>query len=652
MTGSRPTPPADSGPSAALRGFTVIFKGSNRCNAKCTFCSVGQPGARVVSWDDFEIVASNLEALVAAWPLGRLEFTFHGGEPTLLGADFIDRACERIRRLPLRTSFSMQSNLLSWDDDIDRVVEKHGITVGSSLDPIAGDRLDAKGENAYPTWLKNYLRVASKRKAPGAIFVVTRKALGQARTLFEIAESIASATGQRFGLQVNPVYGQGRAAEQDSVLITPEEFGGFLIEMWQAWRASPDAVRLTPIEDIANYFFPVPGRTVALSCTFNRDCSRSHVGIDYDLNVASCGRRLDSGAMLGNLKDRSLLEIIEEAEESLQISERADRLRQTSCQECGYFEICFGGCPDDADIATGDLRNRFEWCTSYRMLFEAMDAARVDDAQPDPAAHRPARVDIEANVIQAVTAPSEIASIDSSGSSTSIWLLPEEAGTSLRFESGLAAAMDASDAQFRLWVHNRHVPALTMLEEQLRRGNVAVSLFEGEGLTEALHILNDLGAFIALDVPSILQTPTAGDTLAELLERFLHDDQWRSQIFPFSHIMLAAVNAGRPRYLNRWGLEPGNYQLELSETAAGAEGLGAELIRALRREEAFTPTEFLSRRTACRECRLLPICGGQLALGDGDKCHPGAFALVETIQQVGRKLESDLKALPRRGVGP
>ena len=62
------------------RGLTVIFKGSNRCNARCTYCSVGQPGARMVTWDDFEVLATNLEQLVAAWPVGQVVFTFHGGE--------------------------------------------------------------------------------------------------------------------------------------------------------------------------------------------------------------------------------------------------------------------------------------------------------------------------------------------------------------------------------------------------------------------------------------------------------------------------------------------------------------------------------------------------------------------------------------------
>lgn len=628
------------------RALTVIFKGSNRCNAKCTYCSVGQPGARMVSWDDFEVLAANLDELVAAWPVGQVVFTFHGGEPTLLGADFIDGACTRIRQLPVTVAFAMQSNLLRWTEDMDRVVGEHDISVGSSIDPLSGARLDEQGLDAYDTWLENYVRLAQRRRAPGAIFVVTRKALGQAKKLYTIAESIAEQTGQRFGLQINPVYGQGRAAGEDSLLITAPEFGEFLVEIWHAWRASPDGVRLTPIQDLSEFFFPVPGTSPSLSCAFGRDCSRSHVGVDFDLNVASCGRRLDSRAFLGNLADRSLREILEGAEEAHQVAQRAEGLRQTACQGCAYFEMCYGGCPDDADIATGDLGNPFEWCESYRMLFGAMDAARVASIEPGAPTPLTSRVTRPKAVVHAVLDPHEIPGLEGPPGATSIWLLPDATGASLRFESGLAMALEGTEAQVRLWVHNRHVPSLTLLEEALGSASVAAVLFEGEGLAEALELLNELGAHVGLHLPTLLETPGAADVVAQVLERFFHDPQWRSPIHPFSSILLKAIRGPKPRYLNRWGLAPESFELRVHSLAAEATGFGAHLIEALETEEGVTTTGFLRDRAGCRACALLPICGGQFALADGEVCPPEPLALVERIREVGRQVDRDMQSLP------
>ena len=88
-------------------GLTVILKATDRCNCACTFCSVGPAGRTVISWTQFEKLARELEKLVRHRNLERLQFVFHGGEPTLLGASFLEKACRRIERLPVQTSASI-----------------------------------------------------------------------------------------------------------------------------------------------------------------------------------------------------------------------------------------------------------------------------------------------------------------------------------------------------------------------------------------------------------------------------------------------------------------------------------------------------------------------------------------------------------------
>jgi radical SAM protein with 4Fe4S-binding SPASM domain len=611
--------------------LTVVFKGSNRCTARCVFCSVGEPGARIICWPDFELVATELERLAEQYNLARLRFTFHGGEPTLLGAEFIDRACQRIRQLPVETSFSMQSNLLWDEEELVQVIERHQIQLGTSMDPICGERRTPAGEDAFPAWLERFLILAERGLTPGAIFVVTRAALGQARRLYQIAESLSAAIGRPFGLQVNPVYAQGRAAIDRERLISPREFGDFLVDLFDRWNAGARRIALTPIQQLADSFpRPLGGRN--LSCTFQRDCSRSHVGIDFDLNVAGCGRRLDSGAFFGNLRERSLLELMQQSDEQRAIAGRAARLSAGECQGCDYFALCYGGCPDDAWLSTGSVERRFEWCESYRALFEAIEQRLTvpSDARPVPRAPRALPLVRVHPVLEA----GATLQLDETDEPTEVWLLPDEAERALSFDSPLGFPRGPRRVALRLWVPNRRRRSLLMWEDLLRQRGCSVVLFETTDLEETLNVLNALGAWIQLDLLRLLEEPEAERVLDRVLERFITDPLWKAQLLPFSSILQRAMHGRPSSYVTRWGMHPGRFRLVPAHTEPPEGGEGARILAELRDAQYASLAAWLGARRPCLECELRDVCGGCLARGDTRPCHPWALRMVRRMVEV------------------
>jgi sulfatase maturation enzyme AslB (radical SAM superfamily) len=76
--------------------LTVIFKGLDKCNSGCSFCSVGNTTGKIMQEADFQVVTERLQELVKQWSMETLHFTFHGGEPTLLGAEFIEKICRTV----------------------------------------------------------------------------------------------------------------------------------------------------------------------------------------------------------------------------------------------------------------------------------------------------------------------------------------------------------------------------------------------------------------------------------------------------------------------------------------------------------------------------------------------------------------------------
>jgi radical SAM protein with 4Fe4S-binding SPASM domain len=630
--------------------LTVIFKGSDRCNGRCRFCSVGHPRGQTISDADFDHLVSELETVVSAWALDRLEFTFHGGEPTLLGARFLDRACRQLRDLDVEVGFSMQSNLLHLDPAVWEVLNRYDVRVGTSIDPISAERLDGKGKDAFPIWLKNYLYLAkTQEKPPGAIFVVTKRAIGMVDHLIEVCESISRASGKPFGLQINPVYAQGMASEMSDILITAREYGSFLLELWRRWENSAKQIKLTPIQQLADYY--VHGkRPISQSCAYGLDCSRSHVGVDFNLNVAGCGRRLDSKAFFGNLKKEALRTLLETNAESKKIAQRADTLRAGHCRDCPYFTTCAGGCPDDAALAYGDVSAPFEWCESYKALFAAMET------EGRRRADRPAQTnsDISAGLlrpaqeIHIARLPKTLAQQSiSPDRRTGRWVFASADGHGIRFGDGLQSMTTAPHQRVRIWIHNAQAPNMAMWEKLLHSPYCGVSLYESTGLKEAIEKLAQLGASIYLDIAALAETDSF-EHLFSLLEKYVFESDFQAQIFPFSRMLLNAVNGGGPQWMNRWGLEPENFRIHVSEDEViDADFGGRDLLAELRREADLSLPEWLAARPDCSDCKFRTFCGGILSCGDGTPCAPKIQRLAAAVERVALRLKEAVQTLAR-----
>jgi uncharacterized protein len=660
VTAARRAEAAD-GPAIRGRRLTVILKASDRCNGACAYCSVGPAGRHTMTWEAFETLARELERLVERWGLRGLNLTFHGGEPTLLGTAFIDRACRRLRRLPVPVTFLLQSNLLKVTAPMIEVIERHDIVVGTSFDPLTGRRRLADGSDAWQRWRRSYLACAARGVAPGAIFVVTRPALGRARELFAAADAIAAESGRRFGIQLNPIYGQGRAASEDDLLVTPQEFGRFLVDAWTIWEETGRRHGLNPVRSFVDAI-ERPRRRHQITCSFAGNCAATHVGVDHALNVAGCGRRLDSKAFLGNLGERPLVDILETSEERRLVATRAARLAEGPCRGCRFFGLCHGGCPDDACLAAGDLMARHDWCAAYTMLFEAITervertraARRPPRPAPQPAPSGPPRLVV-------LRAPGDDACAPPAGDlpgapadARETWLLAEAAPGWLEFDGTLAAVVAATPGPIRLWLSNRRVPALALWQDVARRPLLRVGLFEADELDEALGLLNSLRARVVLDVAAIGGAADGPAALAAALERFLTAPGWAVPVDPFAEVLQAAV-AGRPLHpATRFGLAPGGFEVRGAPPVAGP---ATAVTAALARDAALTRDEWRSTRRACARCAWRAPCAGRLALADGT-CPPAQRRLAERLGAAAGDIVARLRAArptasasrrPRRG---
>ncbi len=630
-------------PGGAL---TLILKTTNICNIACKYCSVGPAGRARLTWPDYERIAIEVERIVDRWKLRQFTLTFHGGEATAMGAEFLARACDRMLQLPIPVFFNMQTNLYKVTDDFIEVARRYRLRLGTSIDPIGAERIAVDGTDTWPRWKENYARMCAEGFDIGAIFVVTKDAAHRAEEVYTACEELNQYTRRPFGLQLNAVYPQGRAgnspdAPHPELNIAPEWYGRFLVDMYDLWEERGRSLNLSPIANFVATFAAKGRLRSGLMCTFREGCAGTHVGVDYSLDVAGCGRRLDSAGIFGNLRKGHLDDLIADSEEQQGKARRAEELLAGECNGCRFFAVCHGGCPDEAETTNGHYMRKSAWCQSYLMLFDAIEKRQGSVghtfAQPGAVTDRE-----EAVVVLVGHEPAHVTA-GPPARHLERWLVPSADGCEfLDEDSDLDGILNGTHL-LRLYVPNDDVIDLNRHSDLVRDPRVVVSLYQADNLLAALNLLNALDASVTLDVLAILKDGGA-DVLNAALDRYATDPMWNVQVGPFAAFLFYGARGERSPLANRWGLRPGSYGVQSPEAWSPPEDIRS-IVDALHRAQPDDRDQWPHSHAGCVECRHLSICGGRFAEGNSQPCSEAAMALVDRLAEFGDELRRHREAL-------
>jgi uncharacterized protein len=136
----------------------VTLKVASRCNLACSYCYVYSKGDE--SWRDRPVIMSDETfAQMLRWVSRQttepVMLLFHGGEPTLVGAERFDRWCHQASDVLGANGVNMaiQTNGVLLDHAWAEVFKRHEVSVGVSLDgpPDVHDmhRFDHAGRGSY-----------------------------------------------------------------------------------------------------------------------------------------------------------------------------------------------------------------------------------------------------------------------------------------------------------------------------------------------------------------------------------------------------------------------------------------------------------------------------------------------------------------------
>ena len=356
----------------------VIIKPTESCNARCVYCSASPEDGvyRGRMTDEVLLrVFNEFRTFLEDHPREHVIFTWHGGEPLLMGSAFFHQVNELQRSifgeyLP-RVRNRIQSNLILLTRELVEEIcqlPNNGKGIGTSFDLVPDIRLLASGESYEAAWFKAAELAQSRDLNLGLGYVVHKLSLGRERELYYFCKNLN--TG-RTGVRMNPLHVVGRGASRHALdlRISPEEYGQFINNISDIWEEDGRALDVQPVKE---WSAGIEGDYGGMCCESSGKCHETHLGVSAGGDVFNCGRASDAKVLhYGNLLQDSLREVLARRDATV-LPGRADRLRDSDseCGSCDLWRWCHGGCPVDGHVYHEDLSTSSPWCASRKLFHQ------------------------------------------------------------------------------------------------------------------------------------------------------------------------------------------------------------------------------------------------------------------------------------------
>ncbi len=366
------------------------------CNLDCEYCfflskELLYPGSRFRMADD--LLRLYIEQLFAAHANApEVNVTWQGGEPTILGLEFFERAIAVQRecaRPGQRVTNSMQTNGTLLTDEWGAFLSRHNVLVGISIDGPRDIhdryRVDKGGKPTFDRVMAgldvlqrhgvrwNVLTTvhAANGEQGREVYVFLRDTLGA--TFMQFIPIIERGTAQSLSLAERGWGGEvaGRALytqHGNSVTprsVGPEQFGRFLVDVFEEWvRRDIGTVYVQAFDDALGRWCDEPGGICVHAVTCGTNVAIEHTG-----DVYSCDHFVEPAYLLGNIRKLPILELVTSAAQRRFGEDKLDALTQY-CRACDVRFACNGGCPKDRFSIAPDGESGLHYlCPSYQTFF-------------------------------------------------------------------------------------------------------------------------------------------------------------------------------------------------------------------------------------------------------------------------------------------
>ena len=358
----------------ASRDFQVFAKPIGAaCNLACHYCyylDKQEANRNVESYRmPYDLLEEYIVQHIEASPGRVVGFSWHGGEPTLLGLKYFRKIVDLQRKhkpLDVRIFNGIQTNGTLLDDEWCRFLKAEQFGVGLSLDG-PGEmhdryRVTKAGGPSYERAMRGYSLLRQYRVPFDLLCVVHAENVQYPIQLYRFFKQIGAGYIGFLPL-VECLSGVGETVSPHTV--PAEAFGTFLCAIFDEWlREDIGRVKVQIFEEAAA---TAMGQEHSL-CVFRKTCGDVPV-IEHNGDFFSCDHFVDNEHRLGNILEIPLVELLESQAQRAFGQIKSDGL-PGGCQACEVLPMCNGGCPKDSFLHTPDGEAGLNYlCAGYKRFF-------------------------------------------------------------------------------------------------------------------------------------------------------------------------------------------------------------------------------------------------------------------------------------------
>ncbi len=345
------------------------------CNLDCTYCFYLEKDklfSDVREHRMSEIVLEEMTKQIMQQAGSYISFAWQGGEPTLMGIPFFEKAVEFQKQYggnKIITN-SIQTNGLLIDDKWVAFLKRNNFLVGLSLDGPQHIhdkyRIMNGGQDSWEKVEHSAKLMFDSGVEVNALTVLTDYSVQFPEEIYNYHKSLNLNYLQFIPcLETDP----DDKTKLASYSVTAEQYGSFLKKVFDLWIADFEGLRAKTsvrfFDSVFHHYIAYPPP----QCTLMNECG-VYVVVEHNGDVFACDFYVNPEWKLGNVQTHKLVEMLN-SDKQKEFGEEKTVLPKV-CLSCHWLTQCRGGCPKDRVVnPTNSQLNYF--CRSYKMFFEYAD---------------------------------------------------------------------------------------------------------------------------------------------------------------------------------------------------------------------------------------------------------------------------------------
>ena len=309
------------------------------------------------------------------------QFSWQGGEPTLMGLDFFRKAVELqgkyIQPNQVVTN-ALQTNGTLLDRRWAQFLREYNFLVGVSLDGPPGlhdhYRKDMNKDGSHARIVQNLKVLLEEGVEVNILTLLNDRNVKEPERVYEFLLS----TGVKY-FQFVPCVEPGPGDSVTFYSISPEEYGNFLCRLFDLWLDSPMDISIRDFDDLMMMLQGQPPNT----CILQPRCG-GYFLVEHTGDVFPCDFFVLPKWKLGNINETSLSEL-KNSPALKQFGDQKGMLCQ-ECQDCSWLGYCYGGCLKHRLTIKGASTEQTYFCKAYKQLFEYSKQV-LESLNEQPAGH-------------------------------------------------------------------------------------------------------------------------------------------------------------------------------------------------------------------------------------------------------------------------